>query len=90
MRNGYFIFRSAPVFIALVRKIETLLEAIYSSACINKLLLTSKEWMALRADFHLNILLCGLCFDHIPAVACNGSFVQGRMDIFFHTSFTSL
>lgn len=69
--------------------VETLLESVNTSACINKLLLACVERMALRADFNLNILLCGASIDHIAASAGNSGIIILRMDTFFHfyTSF---
>jgi hypothetical protein len=83
-------FLKPPAFIRiLLIKIETSLESVNTSAGIYKLLLAGVERMALGANFHLDILLCRLCFDYIAAVAGNSCFVQCRMDVLFHSEFTS-
>ena len=69
---------------ALLIEIETLLEAVNTSAGINKLLLTGVERMALGANFHLDVLLGRLCLDHVAAVAGDGRLVQYGMDVLFH------
>ena len=49
--------RSATALLQLLVKIVLLLELVNSSACVNQLLLSCKERVALRADFNLYILL---------------------------------
>jgi hypothetical protein len=65
-------------------QIETLLETIYTSACINQLLFTSEERVALRADFDLDVLLGGHSFHYITAVASDGGLFKIRMNAFSH------
>ena len=43
----------------LLVEVEFLLELIYTSACINKLLLAGKERMAFRANIDLDVILNG-------------------------------
>ena len=49
--------RNATALLQLLVKIVLLLELVNSSACVNQLLLSCKERVALRADFNLYILL---------------------------------
>ncbi len=63
---------------------EALLEAIYTTACIDELLLSGEERMALRANFNTDILFCGTGLDDITASAGNGSLTVIRMDLFLH------
>ena len=49
----------------------TFVEAINTTSCINKLLFSSKEWVACRTDFNVDILNCRTCFNDITANASN-------------------
>ena len=51
--------------------VEALLEAIDATACIDELLLSGKERMALGANFNTDILLGGAGLDNITASAGN-------------------
>ena len=64
--------------------VEALLEAIDATACIDELLLSGKERMALGANFNTDILLGGAGLDNITASAGNGSLAIVRMDLFLH------
>ena len=68
----------------LLIEIETLLESVNTSAGIYQLLLTSIEWMALCADFNLDILLCRHSLHYVTAVAGNSSLYKVWMDSLFH------
>ena len=68
---------------------ETLLEAIHTSTCINQLLLSCIEGMALGADIHLHFLLGGAGFEGFTAYAANNALAVFGMDSFFHCCFTS-
>ena len=70
---------------ALLIQIETLLETIYASACVNQLLLASVERMALGANFDVDLGLGGTSFDDITASAGNGAVNVVRMDTLFHS-----
>ena len=65
-------------------------ELINTSAGINKLLLTGKERMALRANFYLYFLfasrICGTCSYALTASASDSNFFVLRMDSLFHRS----
>jgi len=61
-----------------------LLEFINTSAGIHKFLLTGKERMAGRANFHAQILLDRSALKRIPASASYRSYVIIRMNRFFH------
>ena len=69
---------------------ETLLEAVNTSACINKLLLTGVERMALGADFNSDVLLSGTGLDHITACAGDSGLNVVGMNSFFLYCGTSL
>ena len=71
-------------------QVEASLETINASAGIDELLLAGIERMALRANFHLDVLLGRLSLDHVAAVAGDGRLVQGRMDVLLHRGFTSV
>ena len=65
-------------------QIETLLETIYASACVNQLLLAGEARVALRADFDLDVLLGGHGFHYVAAVAGDGGLFKIRMNAFSH------
>ena len=65
-------------------KIESLLESVNTSACINQLLLAGEERMALGTDLDLDILLCGTSLDHVAASAGNSGLLVLRMNTFLH------
>ncbi len=65
-------------------QVELLVELVNTTAAVNKLLLTGEERVALRADFHLNILLCGTGFNYVAAGTFNGSGLVIGMDSLFH------
>ena len=69
--------------------IETLLEAINTSASIYELLLTGVERMALGADINLHLFLRRTGFKCFTAYAANDAFAVLGMDFFLHCSFTS-
>lgn len=72
------------IFLVLFVKIKLLVKARYTSAAVNKLLLSGEERMALRADFHLYILLCGARFYNFAACAFYSRLLILRMDSVFH------
>ena len=51
------VTNATVLFFTLLVKIVLLLELVNTSACVNQLLLSCKERVALRADFNLYILL---------------------------------
>ena len=65
-------------------KIEFLLELINSSACINELLLTGEEGVALGTNVHAAIFLGGASGIHSTASAADGGLLIVRMDSFLH------
>ena len=69
--------------------VETLLEAIHASACINQLLLAGVERMALAANFDTDLRLRGTGLDDVAAGAGDGAIHIIRMDAFLHCNFTS-
>ena len=85
MREFCCLTESAPVFFRnLLAEVVALLESVNTSACINKLLLSGKEGMALGADFYSDVLLCGTCGYFISAgTSDNGSLICG-MNSFLH------
>ena len=74
----------------LFRQAELLVELGNASAGIHQLLLTCKEGVTLRADFHLDILLGRTCLNHITAGASNRSLLIIGMDSFLHCSCSPL
>ncbi len=67
--------------------LETLLELVNSSACVNKLLLSCKERMALGANVNAKLAalaLCGMCSYGFAACATNRYFFILRMDSCLH------
>ncbi len=68
----------------LLVHIETLLESVNTSACINELLLAGIERVALGANFNLDVFLCGHSFNYVAAVAGNCSLDKIRVDSLFH------
>ena len=75
---------SGIIVSGLLVQIVLLLETVYASACINKLLLTGKEGVALGADFNLDVLLRGTGFDNLAASAGNGCSLILGMNVLFH------
>jgi len=69
--------------------IESLLETVNTSACVNELLLACKERMAVRADFNTEVALCGTCYECIAASACDCCLLILGMDSLFHLYLTS-
>ena len=81
---------SSPCFLPGERYVllETvfLLELFNTTFGIHELLLSRVEWMAVRTNFDLQILLCGPCLDHIPACTGNGCRIVFGMDLGLHYS----
>lgn len=77
-----------PSFVCVVKslliEVKLLLESVYTSACVNKLLLACKERVALGADFYLDVRLCGTSFDYVTASALDSSSLVAGMDTFLH------
>ena len=69
---------------ALLIQIETLLEAINTSAGVYQLLLTREEGVALGTNFHTDILLGGAGRIDSTASAADGGLLIIRMDSFLH------
>jgi len=69
-------------------EIELLFELVNSSACVNKLLLTRKERMALRAYINAQLGLCGTCLESFAASTLYRCFYIFRMYSLFHLYFT--
>ena len=81
---------SEPVILCALAAVETLVEALDTSAGIHQLLLACEERVALGADFNLNVLLCGHDLDHVAAVAGDCGLFALRMQTFLcHVIFTS-
>ena len=69
----------------LLGVLESSLELIHASACINKLLLTGKEGMALGADINFQVAaLGGLGFHNFATSASDRANFVIRMDSVFH------
>ena len=69
--------------------IETLLEAINTSASVNELLLSGIERMAFGTDINFHLFLCGTGLKCFTAYAANDAFAVLGMDVFLHCCFTS-
>jgi len=69
--------------------IEALLETIYPSARVNKLLLAGIEGMAFGTDIHLHFFLGRSGFKSFTAYAANHALTILGMNIFLHCCFTS-
>ena len=69
--------------------IEALLEAINTSASVNKLLLSGIERMAFGTDINLHLFLCGPGLKCFTAYAANDAFAVLGMNVFLHCCFTS-
>ena len=67
-----------------VFKIKFLSESFYTTTCINKLLLSCVEGMALGANFNCDVFLCGTCFDYFAASTLNCGLLIIRMNSFSH------
>ena len=65
-------------------EVELLLELIYASACIYKLLLTGEEGMAFRANINLNVILYGLGNIFCATSTLDGSGLVIGMYTLFH------
>jgi hypothetical protein len=69
----------------LLRRSKSLLKLINASACVNKLLLTGEERMALGANINLLLAALGRSgFYNLTACATNGANFVIRMDSVFH------
>jgi len=62
----------------------TAAEFFYPSGSIDNLLLSSKEWMASRTDFDVELGFGGTGFKSVAASAGNNTLYICRMDFFFH------
>lgn len=69
--------------------IETFLETINTTASIYQLLLAGIERMALGADIHFHLFLCGTRLKSFTAYAANHTLAVLGMDVFLHCCFTS-
>ena len=83
-KTGDAITRASPSARKLV-EVETLLEAVNTSAGIDKLLFTGEERMALGANFNADILGCGTGGYLVTARAADSSFLVLGMQILFHS-----
>ena len=83
--------KDAPlyVFLFFLFDIEALLEAINTSASVNKLLLSGIERMAFGTDINLHLFLCGPGLKCFTAYAANDAFAVLGMNVFLHCCFTS-
>ena len=69
----------------LSNALESLLELINTSACINKLLLAGEEGVALGADFNSHLATVGgTSGDSLTACALDNNFLVLRMDSCLH------
>ncbi len=73
----------------LLAEFETLLELVYTSACIDELLLTGEERVALGANFNSHIALSRLSHNSLAASALYCNFLVFGMDSFLHFMNTS-
>jgi len=71
---------------------ETFAEFIYLTGSIYNLLLTRKEWVALRAYIETQgiIAICGTCNESTPATAGNVNFLVIWMYVCFHDLINSV
>ncbi len=67
----------------LFPKIETLFEAVDTSASVYELLLTREEWVAFRANINNDILLRGASLDYVTARTTDGGLLILGMDSLF-------
>ncbi len=63
---------------------KTLLESVYASAGVNKLLLTGVERVTLGANLDSDVFLCGTGLDNIAASTGNGSLLIVGMNTLLH------
>ena len=71
--------------ILLLERSHSSLELVNASACVNKLLLTGEEGMALGADINSQLAaLGGLGFNNFAACASDLAHFVVRMDSVFH------
>ena len=69
----------------LAESLESLLELIHASACIDELLLTREEGVALGANFNLHLAaLGGLGLNDLAASALDQARLVNGMDSVFH------
>lgn len=74
-----------PRRILLFRALKTSLELVNTSACVNKLLLTCKEGMTLRANFNSELsALCGSCLNRLAARTSDYALFILGMHVLFH------
>ena len=71
-------------FILLTAQPKTLVEAVNTAARVNELLLAGEVRMALRANFHADVLLGGTRVNHIAASTGDGGLLVLRVNGFFH------
>ena len=72
------------VEIKLFRAFKTLLELIYTSACIDELLLAGEEGMTLGANFNLHVTFGRTGYNSLAACALDCNFLVFGMESFFH------
>ncbi len=70
--------------------VEALFESIYTSAGVNKLLLTGIERMTFRTNFNTNIFTGRSGLNHLAASTGDCRFLIIGMDTFFHIMFSPL
>ena len=75
-------FRGADSGVLLQAK--SLVEPINASTGIDQLLLAGVEGMALRADFNLDVLLCGTGCENVATGTADRSLFVLGMDTFLH------
>ena len=74
----------------LVACLKSLIELVNTSACVNELLLSCKERMALRANFNSDLAaLCGLGYNRLAACALDYALLIIRMNSLLHFNFSS-
>jgi hypothetical protein len=80
--------RDTPVIeseILLLESSNSLLELVNASACVNELLLTGEERMALGADINSHLAAVGgLGYNSLTACTSDGASLILRMDSLFH------
>ena len=68
----------------LASSLKSSLKLVKTSACIDKLLLTGVEGVALGANFDLQFTLHGTRLKRLTAYATDDGHAIFRMDLFFH------
>jgi hypothetical protein len=77
--------RVAPtLYLLFVRQVEALAETLDATSRVKDALLTSEEWMALRADINLQNWFDAQCFETVTTGTTDRGLNIIWMDSFFH------